>query len=432
MRIVHVIPGNGGGFYCENCLRDAAIVRTLRALGHDALVAPMYLPLPEPDFGRTDRRVFCGAVGLYLAESVPFLRGMPRWLERIVDSRPALALASRMSGSTDPSSLSELTLSMLAGEGDFYARELDGLARWIAREAKPDIVHLSNALILAIAGRIRSETRIPVVVSLQDEDTWIDELDPEDAERAWSLVGRQAANADLFMPVSDFYARSLAAKLGIDLERMRVVPIGIDVERYRTSVRADPPRIGYLSRLSERMGFGILAEAFALLKKMPGTEQATLAAMGGSTGSDRAFLKKTFAFLSSRGILKDVSVHRGFAPEERIDFLSSLAALSVPASSGEAFGAFLIEAAASGVPAVQPRVGAYTEILSATGGGVLTQSAAPREIADALSALLRDPGRAAAMAARGRAGVQAGYTTRTMAEGALQVFERALRKRRTA
>lgn len=406
------------------------MVRTLRAMGHDALVAPMYLPL-DPDFGDIDRRVFCGAVGLYLAESFSLLRGMPAWLQRIVDSRPALALASRLSGSTDPSSLSELTLSMLAGEGDFYRRELDGLVRWIAREVKPDIVHLSNALLLALAGRIRAETRIPVVVSLQDEDTWIDALPPDRAERAWALVRRGAAGVDGFIPVSAYYAKTLAPRLGIEPERMRVVPIGIDVERYRTSPRRDPPRIGYLSRLSERMGFGILAEAFALLKKMPGLERIKLAAMGGSTGGDRTFLKKTFAFLRRQGALGDVEIHRGFRREERVEFLSTLSALSVPAPSGEAFGTFLIEAAAAGVPAVQPRAGAYPEILDSTGGGILTQRASPREIADSLHALLREPSLAAALAARGRAGVLARYTTRAMAEGMLQAFDRVLRERRT-
>ena len=45
MRIVQITPGSGDNFYCENCLRDVALVRAMRNLGHDVLMVPMYLPL---------------------------------------------------------------------------------------------------------------------------------------------------------------------------------------------------------------------------------------------------------------------------------------------------------------------------------------------------------------------------------------------------
>ena len=31
--------------YCGNCLRDNALVRELRSLGHDTLMVPLYLPM---------------------------------------------------------------------------------------------------------------------------------------------------------------------------------------------------------------------------------------------------------------------------------------------------------------------------------------------------------------------------------------------------
>ncbi|MHC4336510.1 MAG: hypothetical protein ACYSTG_00970 [Planctomycetota bacterium] len=35
MRIVQITPGTGGSFYCDNCLRDVALVKALRKKGHD-------------------------------------------------------------------------------------------------------------------------------------------------------------------------------------------------------------------------------------------------------------------------------------------------------------------------------------------------------------------------------------------------------------
>ncbi len=45
MRVVRITPGTGDSFYCENCVRDAALVMAMRTLGHDVLMIPMYLPV---------------------------------------------------------------------------------------------------------------------------------------------------------------------------------------------------------------------------------------------------------------------------------------------------------------------------------------------------------------------------------------------------
>jgi glycosyltransferase involved in cell wall biosynthesis len=43
--------------------------------------------------------------------------------------------------------------------------------------------------------------------------------------------------------------------------------------------------------------------------------------------------------------------------------------LSVPVLKGEAFGIYLLEAMASGIPVVQPSLGAFPEIIEKSGGG---------------------------------------------------------------
>jgi hypothetical protein len=79
MKVVKIIPGSGGGFYCENCLRDSALVRAMRAKGHDVMMAPMYLPVYTDDPELTkDSPVFFGGVNVYIKERFPFLARMPR------------------------------------------------------------------------------------------------------------------------------------------------------------------------------------------------------------------------------------------------------------------------------------------------------------------------------------------------------------------
>ena len=83
MRIIQIVPGSGGTFYCQNCLRDHALVRALRAQGHDALLVPLYLPAFADDPAPAGPApVFYGAVNLYLEHQFPWFRRWPRGLTR--------------------------------------------------------------------------------------------------------------------------------------------------------------------------------------------------------------------------------------------------------------------------------------------------------------------------------------------------------------
>ena len=71
MNVVHIVPGSGGGFYCQNCVRDLGLVRALHAAGHDVLFVPMYLPSMElAGEAVSQAPVFYGAVNVYLAQKL--------------------------------------------------------------------------------------------------------------------------------------------------------------------------------------------------------------------------------------------------------------------------------------------------------------------------------------------------------------------------
>jgi glycosyltransferase involved in cell wall biosynthesis len=95
-------------------------------------------------------------------------------------------------------------------------------------------------------------------------------------------------------------------------------------------------------------------------------------------------------------------------------FLQSLAVFSVPATYGEAFGMYVLEAQAAGVPVVQPRHGAFPEVLAATGGGLLCEPNQPAALAAALDQLLGDPTLARQLGAAGHQAVQEKFGIATM------------------
>src|SRR5208282_747636 len=112
---------------------------------------------------------------------------------------------------------------------------------------------------------------------------------------------------------------------------------------------------------------------------------------------DRPFVAAARQALAAAGVLADVDFSPNVSREEKLAFFRTLSVFSVPATYGETFGLFVIEALAAGVPVVQPDHGAFGELVTATDGGVLCKPDDPEALAGALESLLRAPERARAL-----------------------------------
>src|SRR6185295_2931577 len=96
----------------------------------------------------------------------------------------------------------EITLSMIRGEEGNQARELEELIAWLKTQAKPDVIFLSNALLVGFVRRLKAELHAPVVCMLQGEDTFLDALPEAHRQTAWKTLADRAAEADLFIAPS--------------------------------------------------------------------------------------------------------------------------------------------------------------------------------------------------------------------------------------
>jgi len=429
MKIVNIVPGFGGTFYCGNCLRDSSFVNSLRELGHDAITLPMYLPLTINGEATNEAvPVFYGAVNIYLKQQYPFFRHMPVWLENLFDSKSVLKFAARKSGTSRAQGLEKLTESMLLGEHGYQKHELDRLVDFLKNHEKPDIVHFSNALLLGMARQIREEVKVPVVVSLQDEDVWVDAMEPGWRAKIWELMSVKSRDADAFIAVSSYFAGIMQEKMNIPSGKMNVVHIGVKPENYIfTPPASSPPAIGYLSRICEENGFEILVDAFILLKNEARFRDLKLIVTGGMTGDHQPFLQRQRKKLEHNNILHQVEIQPDFTTPALHGFFKSLSVLSVPVLKGEAFGLYQIEAMASGVPLVQPDLGAFPEIIHATGGGSIYLPNTPGSLASTLSELLSDPIRLAQMSKAGRQSVGDDFDCRKLAKKMVEVYETQIR-----
>ncbi|MDP1622878.1 MAG: glycosyltransferase family 4 protein [Bacteroidales bacterium] len=428
MKIVNIVPGFGGSFYCGNCLRDSAYVNSLREMGHEAITLPMYLPLTiNGETSNPDVPVFYGAVNIYLKQQFPLFRHMPGWMEHLLDSRPVLKFAAGKSGATRAHGLEQLTESMLLGQDGFQNHELGRVVDFLKNHEKPDVVHFSNALLLGMAKQVRDEVKVPVVYSLQDEDVWVDAMDPSWQGKIWELMSEKSRDVDAFISVSDYFAAVMQKKMNIPADRMNVVHIGVTPENYAYSNPAlSPPAIGYLSRICKENGFEVLVDSFILLKKESRFKDLRLIVTGGMTGDDRSFLHRQIKKLKKNKILQDIEIRPDFSIQGLQDFFRSLSVLSVPVLKGEAYGLYQIESLASGVPLVQPDLGAFSEIIHATGGGILYQPNTPDALAAKFAEVLSDVATLEKMSLAGRKSVEADFDCRKLTKKMVEVYEKVI------
>ena len=428
MKIVHIIPGSGGTFYCQNCMRDNELIKSLKSLGHEIHMIPMYLPLSIDNHEIAHNiPIFYGAINMYLSEKLPFYRHAPKWLEKLFDSQPFLRFAAKKSGSTRASGLEEMTISMLMGEEGHQASQLDHLIKFLASNIKSDVVHLSNALLLGLARRLKNDLGIKVICSLQDENEWIDLMRDEYQKKVWDLMAERAVDVDMFVAASNYYSEKSRDQLKIPTQKIRVVYGGIDLDGYElSSLPFDPPVIGYLCRMSEYFGLGIIVDAFIRLKQDERFKDLKLYLTGGYTGDDKIFIKKMLQKVSAHGFERDVRIFEEFNKNKRIQFLKSLTLLSVPVPTGEAFGAYQLEALAAGVPIVQPNIGGYPEFIEATGGGVIYDPNDGENLAKAIASLLTKPDQVHKLGAQGRKAVLEKYSMNDMAKNIIKIYENSI------
>jgi len=424
VKSIQVLPGSGDNFYCENCVRDNATVRALLRAGEEVVTVPMYLPqVIERVDEIVDAPIFYGGINSYLQQVSGFFRWTPRWVDRIFDTRFMLRFAAKRAGSVRARNLGELTLSVMKGEHGNQVKELDRLLRWLDTAGHPDLVHLSTPLLIGIGQAIRKRFGIPIVCTMQDEHDWIDAMEEPWRSRCWETMTQGGRDVAAFIAVSRYYGGVMTERLRIEPGKLHVVPIGIDAgEPPSGGPPPDPPVIGYLARMGRSLGLPVLFEAFLRLKKSGKWKNLRLHLSGGKTGDDAPFLEELRRKIADERLEADVAFYDEFDPRGRRAFLSSLSVLSVPSPHGVAFGTYILEAGARGVPVALPKVGSYPELVEATGGGVLYEPNTADALARVLEELLDDPARRAQLGRKGRESVASSFTLDIMARKMIEVY----------
>ncbi len=450
MRIIYITAGTAG-MYCGSCFRDNTLARELIRRGHDVQLVPLYTPTLTDDENVSQRRIFFGGVSVYLEQYVPFFRNSPAWLDQLWDSPLLLKLLSGVTISSSPQQLAEMTLSVLRGEDGYQRKEIEKLMAWLREQPKPDVLSIHDSMLIRLAAPAKKALGCKVVCTLQGEDLFMQGMPEPYRSQAIGLIRDHVQDVDAFVAVSEYYADFMAGWLRVPRARIHAIPAGFDFsgfaprERFRvTEALRGPIRditIGYLARIAPEKGLHTLCEAYRILRQEMGLPKSRLLAAGWMGPEQKAYLRSVETRMKQWGLGGEFHYAGSPNREEKIRFLQRLDVFSVPGSypgDPEIAGLdlpgskamFLPEAMACGVPVVQPRRGAFPEIVEKTGGGILVDwdAAKPmsRAIAEGIHLLWQDPARAEALGRCGVEGVAQHYGAAQLAERSLALYEKLL------
>jgi glycosyltransferase involved in cell wall biosynthesis len=416
--------------YCGSCLRDNALAAELKRQGHDVVLLPLYTPTRTDESNVSEPVVLLNGISVCLDQQAAFFRKTHRLLDRLWDAPWMLKLASQTSIEVDPHMLGGMTVSMLRGEDGFQLKEIRKLSawlkEWLRHEVPPDAVTLPNSLLIGLARPVREALHRPVCCTLQGEELFLSQLQEPYRTQALELIRVKIHDVDGFVAVSHYSAGYWIRELGIAENQMHVVPLGINLGGYRAAEAAphQPFRVGFLARVAPEKGLRRLAESYLRLRRETDFDGAVLEAAGYLAPEHRDYLRVVERLMQDAGFGAEFHYRGELDRAHKIEFLHSLDLLSVPCIYDEPKGIFLLEAMASGVPVVQPRRGAFPEILDVTGGGILVEPEPddPASLADAIYRLWKYPEARAELGRRGAEGVRAHYSVSQMAERAAEAY----------
>ncbi|MEM8678007.1 MAG: glycosyltransferase family 4 protein [Planctomycetota bacterium] len=428
MRIA-IITAGAAGMYCGSCLSDNALARALHQQGHDVQLIPLYTPIRTDVPNAARQPVFLGGINLYLRQKYTLARAVPRWLTGWLDHPWLINQLANRAVQTEASELGDLTVAVLQAERGVLSSEFDRLTQTLV-DFDPDVVHFSNIMIAGAAMLMKQATRAAMVVTLQGDDIFLDELPAESRAQVVDEIRNFEHAIDAYVAHSQFYASKMSQFLGLPLPKIHVRRLATELDDLCSAARVSvdrPPRLGYLARLAPEKGLHLLCEAFAQLRRQSEWEALELHIAGYQGKQHEGYVASCVDPLREQ-YPGAVRLWGDVDRQQKIDFLREVDVISVPSPYEDPKGLYVLEALAAGVPVVQPDHGAFPELMEVTGGGRLFKANAVDALASELADLLGSPEQIRQLADAGKAAVCAHHTSQVEAREMVEFYQQLLHK----
>ena len=287
------------------------------------------------------------------------------------------------------------------------------------RGFRPDLVHVANPVLLGVAGtRWAERSGFPVIASFHTDVPGYARTYgfPALTRPLWGYLRWIHDKARLNLCPS---TATLAELEGRGFSNLKLWTRGVDADRFSpekasqewryrlTGGNPQAPLLLYVGRLAPEKRVDWLRP---LLAELPG---ARLAIVGG--GPSREELQRLFAGTPT--------VFAGYLQGEELASAYASADIFAFPSASETFGNVVLEAAASGLPAVAPGAGGVVDIISNGETGFLFEAHSRKAFCDSVRRLVRDLGKRREMSAKARSMAE-GRSWETVLDGLLEEYHR--------
>ena len=429
MKIDFIVAG-AGEMYCGACMHDMLLAQGLINKGHEVKLYPLYTPVKvDFELPQKEKKIYFSGINAYLEQNFEsFRKRSPGLLDKLLESPSLLKLMMSFSIDIEPAKLGAMTVSVLKGAEGFQKKEVIRLVEAMKKDGKPDIVVITNSMLIGIAPVIEKELGCKIYCQLMGEEDFILHLPAPHAEEAQTLMRRQTKHIQKFLAPSKAYAEEMAYFLAVGKEKMETVTFGINAGYYHPLEKrvTEPFKIGYLSRIMPAKGFDILVDAFILLSKKYG-KNAELWTAGITLGArHRRYYMECRKKLLKEGLIGKLVYIGVPGLKEKAEFLKGLSVFSIPSRFSESRGFAVLEAMASGIPVVLPDSGIYREFINKGNAGILVNPNDPESLAKGILNIMDHPSTAETYAKNARNCAKNSYSQERMVEENIKFYEKEM------
>jgi glycosyltransferase involved in cell wall biosynthesis len=235
------------------------------------------------------------------------------------------------------------------------------------------------ARLLGIRTTAIYHTDFPQYARFLSDDAFMESL-------VWNYMHWFYGQSDLVYVNSEFYRRCWIDR-GIPAEKLRIFPRGLDTELFNPKHRdesfwpkqgAKHPVLLYVGRISKEKDLNLLAEVVPLLREQLGQDAFSIALVG--DGPYRVELEKLIPEAVFTGALTGKILGTAYASAD----------LFVFPSTTDTYGNVVVEAMASGLPAVVSDIGGPRELIKNSRLGMILPARQAGAWAEGLSKMLND------------------------------------------
>ena len=213
----------------------------------------------------------------------------------------------------------------------------------------------------------------------------------------WLVTGAFFRTVNKIIAVSESTKRDIVAT-GIPSNKVEIIPDGADrIPQISVSRNGSGSRILFVGHCSPIKGVNYLLEAIWLLK-----DSDIVLDLVGDLEGNIEYTRSLQEMTRIWGISDKIIFH-GFVHRERIIDLYTEADIFVLPSLWEGFGIVLLEAMAFNLPVIATTAGAIPELVKDGVNGLLVPPANSRALAEAIAALIQNPGLRKKLGKNGRA-----------------------------